>query len=67
MIHVIIRMIQTEVSNFFFLLYFCCLFLHQMTPLHAAAEKGCFNIIKPLVDKGANINIEDNDGVIERQ
>ena len=38
-----------------------------MTPLHVAAEKGRFNVIKPLVDKGANINIEDNDGVNERQ
>ena len=54
-----------EVSDFF--AYFCCFFLHQMTPLHAAAEKGRFNVIKPLVDKGANINIKDNDGVNERQ
>ena len=38
-----------------------------MTPLHVAAEKGRFNIIKPLVDKEANINIEDNNGVNERQ
>ena len=60
-------MIQTEVSKFIFALLLLSFFLHQMTPLHAAAEKGRFNIIKPLVDKGANINIEDNDGVIERQ
>ena len=38
-----------------------------MTPLHVAAERGRFNIIEPLVDKGANINIEDDDGVNERQ
>ena len=36
-----------------------------MTPLHWAAEKGRFNTIKPLVDKGAKINIADNDRVNE--
>ena len=35
-----------------------------MTPLHWAAEKGRFNIIKPLVDKRAKINIADNDRVM---
>ena len=38
-----------------------------MTPLHWAAEKGRFNIVKPLVDKGANVNLGDKDGVNERQ
>ena len=35
-----------------------------MTPLHVAAEKGHFEeIVGYLVDKGTNINVEDNDGV----
>ena len=38
---------------------------HQQTPLHLAAEKGRFeNTLKYLVDKGAGINIKDNQGVI---
>ena len=36
---------------------------NQMTPLHVAAENGRFGLVKPLVKKGANINIQDNDGV----
>ena len=38
-----------------------------MAPLHWAAEKGRFNVVEPLVDKGANINFADNDRVNERQ
>jgi len=38
-----------------------------MAPLHWAAEKGRFNVVKPLVDKGANINFADNARVNERQ
>lgn len=37
--------------------------LHQSTPLHVAARRGHANIVKCLVDKGANINIKDDDGV----
>ena len=34
--------------------------LHQMTPLHLAAKKGGrSNIVNHLVDKGADINIQD--------
>ena len=67
-IHAIIRMIQyinPEVGHF--LLTLVSFFLHQMTPLHWAAEKGRFNVIKPLVDKGAKINLGDNDRVNEQQ
>ena len=40
-------------------------FFHQRTPLHLAAEKGRFeNTLKYLVDKGAGINIKDNNKVI---
>jgi len=63
MIHEMIILICPEVNfslTFFFL-------HHQMTPLHWAAEKGRFNIIEPLVDKGAKINLGDKDGVKERQ
>ena len=34
-----------------------------MTPLHVAAENGRFKLVKLLVNKKANINIKDNDGV----
>ena len=39
------------------------LFLYQMTPLHLAAESGHINKVKYLCDEGADINIQDNDGV----
>ena len=35
-----------------------------MTPLHVAAKKGeCIEIVIKLKDKGADINIKDNNGV----
>lgn len=34
-----------------------------MTPLHVAAEKAHYEIAEYLIDKGADINAEDNDGV----
>ena len=41
-----------------------CLSLHQMTPLHVVAEKGDrLDIVKYLLDKGADINIKDYNGV----
>ena len=37
-----------------------------MTPLHVAAEKGeSLDIVKYLIDKGADINIKDDNGVSE--
>ena len=36
---------------------------NQMTPLHVAAENGRFKLVKLLVNKKADINIKDNDGV----
>ena len=35
----------------------------QRAPLHAAASEGHEYTVKSLVDKGANINIKDKDGV----
>ena len=35
-----------------------------MTPLQLAAESGHIKIVIYLCDKGADINIQDNDGVI---
>lgn len=32
----------------------------QNTPLHKAAEKGCEDIIKILIDKGADLNVRNN-------
>ena len=34
-----------------------------MTPLHLAAETGRIKIIKYLVEQGADINIQDDNGV----
>ena len=34
-----------------------------MTPLHLAAESGHVKIVNYLRDEGADINIQDNDGV----
>ena len=39
------------------------LFLNQRTPLHVAASKGHDYTVECLVEKGANINIKDKDGV----
>ena len=37
--------------------------LHQWTPLYMAAEGGHEEMVRFLVDKGADINIKDNNGV----
>ena len=37
----------------------------QMSPLHWAADKGHVNIVKFLVEKGANLHCEDGLGVSE--
>ena len=43
---------------------FNCFVLHQQTPLHLAAKEGRFEkILGYLIDKRADINIKDNDGV----
>ena len=39
------------------------LFLHQMTPLHLAAEGAHIKIVEYLVDQEADVNIEDDNGV----
>ena len=35
-----------------------------MTPLHLAAESGHIKIVNYFCDNGADIKIQDNDGVI---
>ena len=40
------------------------LLFYQRTPLHVAATKGHDYTVECLVEKGANINIQDDDGVI---
>ena len=34
-----------------------------MTPLHVAAERGCFKVVKYFVSNGAEINTKDINGV----
>ena len=36
---------------------------HQFTPLHSAAEEGHVDIVRYLVDKGADLNVKDEIGV----
>ena len=35
-----------------------------MTPFHLAAESGRIKVVDYLFDQGADINTQDNDGVI---
>ena len=37
----------------------------QMTPLHCATREGKVGTVQILIEKGADINIKDNDGVRE--
>ena len=37
--------------------------LHQMTPLHVAAEGGCIKVVKCLLDHKADVNMKDRKGV----
>ena len=45
-------------------LLFSTSFSYQMTPLHLAAESGRIKILKHFVEQGADINIQDDNGVI---
>ena len=38
-----------------------------MTPLHVATEANSFNIVEYLIDKGADFNINNGDGVSETE
>ena len=40
---------------------------HQSTLLHRAARNGHVDIVRCLVEQGADINIKDNHGVSEQQ
>ena len=40
-----------------------CFSLHQSTPLHKAAERGCKDIVTYLVQKGADVASKDHVGV----
>ena len=40
-------------------------FFHQATPLHSAAHEGHVDTVKCLADRGADIDIHTNNGVIE--
>ena len=38
---------------------------YQLTPLHVAARAGHMDTVRCLVDKGADVNIQNNKGVSE--
>ena len=38
---------------------------HQMTPLHSAAREGKEGTVQLLIEKGADMNIKDINGVRE--
>ena len=40
-----------------------CYSLKQWTPLHIAAREGHMNTVELLINNGADINIQDTDGV----
>ena len=46
-----------------FCIYVSLFSLHQMVPLHLAAERGHLDIVKYFVSQKADINIKDNNGV----
>ena len=39
---------------------------HQKTPLHWAADAGHVDIVRCLVEQGADLNIKDDSGVREQ-
>ena len=45
-----------------FLIFFRFFFL-QRTPLHCAAEKGCFRVVEYLLTQGAHVDSKDKDEV----
>ena len=42
-----------------------CMSFQQNTPLHLAAKEGSYNVVRYLVDKGADVNIRNQFGVSE--
>ena len=38
---------------------------HQETPLHKVARQGHNDAVKYIIQAGADVNIQDNDGVSE--
>ena len=59
-----IHFTNTPLEVTWFSAYFVVSSLHQITPLHVAAETGHTRIVEYLVDKGAHVNIQDKNGVI---
>ena len=51
------------IATFVVFMFCLSLYFHQMTPLHMAAEKGSTYIVRYLIDQGADINIQDLNGV----
>ena len=67
----IINVLLVTAPNFLdrsqFIYFSTFLFLHQITPLHLAAEGASIKILRYLVDQGADINIQDDIGVSIRE
>ena len=48
------------------LAYFCTFSLHKVTPLHLAVQSNRIIIVECLLEKGADINLQDENEVILR-
>ena len=43
--------------------YVCIIFVNCYSPLHIAAKSGLVGVVKELINRGADLNIRDADGM----
>ena len=43
--------------------YLCIIFANCYSPLHIAAKSGLVGVVKELINRGADLNIRDADGM----
>ena len=58
-----IKSVCMQKSFSFFVRIFFMFILRQVSPLHMAAKRGHVNVVRYLVDKEADINVENSDQV----
>ena len=44
-------------------MYMCIVFANYYSPLHIAAKSGLVGVVKELINRGADLNIRDADGM----